>query len=132
MTTMRCHYKNESIYNEQLISFLLIAVIAGKFSVVEEKEILKRQGPVSIRIFRNNPLSNWTKEPTKRLLRVQKRTHACILSLSLEERPVLSFTFFFFTSIVPRKGSKLSTLVNRMLEHIWPVETRELRVKYKL
>lgn len=54
----------------------------------------------------------------------------CILSSSRKDRSLLSFTFPF--RLILREGSKLSASVNRVPEHIWLMETRELRVKYKL
>lgn len=124
---------NETTWNEQFISISLIAVMAGtRFPVAEKREIVRRRGPVSNRIFRNDPLSNWTREPTRRLSRVRERlVHAFYRSFS--KRPVLSFTLSFPSLPLSREeDSKLSVPVNRMPEHIWPVETRELRVKYKL
>lgn len=60
----------------------------------------------------------------------EKDSYMHFIALSRRDRssPSLSFP----SPPLSRKGSKLSVPVNQMPEHIWPVETRELRVKYKL
>jgi len=91
-----------------LISFLLNAVIADARFPSRKREIVRR-GPVSIRIFHNGLLSNWTKEPTRRRPVENAEKDSCILSPSLDETsPLLYFLFIHF--YCPEKKLKVERL----------------------